>query len=196
MTATGNHDEFSRAIHSSRMHRARRRVDRDARARRSTTSPLNTIPCAGTPTTPSIARCPSINAMFTVNSPLRLTNSFVPSSGSTSQYAVPRPACCKVRQIRFFRQHRNVRRQRDRARRGSARCDARSACVRGDESSLVDHVEVRLVDLHDLATGVIDDGDERVDELLAVLECRACDLSWAGRDVGVGSKRVSIRTCL
>lgn len=34
---------------------------------------------------PAIGRPSSTSAMFTVNSPLRLMNSFVPSSGSTSQ---------------------------------------------------------------------------------------------------------------
>ena len=45
---------------------------------------------AGTPTTPSAASWPTINAMLTVNSPFLARNSRVPSSGSTSQYASQR----------------------------------------------------------------------------------------------------------
>ncbi len=100
---------------------------------------------------------PSISAMLTVNSPFRLMNSLVPSSGSTSQYLDPRTAAsqsparfdssdstgisgvsaCSASQI-------NV-------------CDARSACVSGDASSFVDHVEVRCVDFEDRTSGVVDD---------------------------------------
>ena len=42
-------------------------------------------PVTGTATTPSTGACLSMRAMLTVNSPLRLTKSFVPSKGSTSQ---------------------------------------------------------------------------------------------------------------
>ena len=46
-------------------------------------------PMAGANTTPSTGTPSSTSAMLTVNSPLRLTNSLVPSSGSTSQKRCP-----------------------------------------------------------------------------------------------------------
>ena len=48
-------------------------------------TPHQSLPSAGARTTPSTGSRPSISAMLTVNSPFRLRNSLVPSSGSTSQ---------------------------------------------------------------------------------------------------------------
>src|SRR5580692_4803797 len=49
------------------------------------TAPQYSSPWAGAATTPSTGSCSTIRAILTVNSPLRLTNSRVPSRGSTTQ---------------------------------------------------------------------------------------------------------------
>ena len=54
-------------------------------------APANRRPSAGAKTTPSIGSPSSTSAMLTVNSSLRLMNSLVPSSGSTSQKMRPDP---------------------------------------------------------------------------------------------------------
>ena len=51
-------------------------------------APANNRDSAGARTTPKVGRPFSMRAMFTVNSPLRLMNSLVPSRGSTSQKLV------------------------------------------------------------------------------------------------------------
>ena len=68
-------------------------------------------PTAGASTTPSTGTPPSISAMLTVNSPLRLMNSRVPSSGSTSQKRPPDTSGVRPAATDFFSHHGDVGRQ-------------------------------------------------------------------------------------
>ena len=80
--------EESATISGSARSRVRHRVGSPSAAAIQAPPPCQAqaiTPVTGTWTTPSTLRSPSIKAMFTVNSPLRLTNSRVPSSGSTNQ---------------------------------------------------------------------------------------------------------------
>ena len=59
-------------------------------------APCHSAPVTGACTTPNTATPSSIRAMLTVNSPLRLTNSRVPSSGSTSHRRGHSRRCSQV----------------------------------------------------------------------------------------------------
>ncbi len=108
--------------------------------------PCQSTPVTGACTTPNTATPSSISAMLTVNSPLRLTNSRVPSSGSTS-HSRGHARRCVHGDARCDSSDSTGMSVSARARPSTMqRCAARSAAVSGEASSLLLDVEVAVVD--------------------------------------------------